>query len=306
MMLKMRRILYSEIVISIRVWMYNFIENMTGGYFLKKHFKKTNGYSLDLKNPKTFQEKVCWKMVYDRNPLLPLIADKYLLYYYVSHKIGDEKAKKILVRNYNYITSIEELDEIELPNSFIIKSNQGSFRYYVCNDKKDLDFKELKIKVYKWLNSYQDLLMPYWDSKSINKVVIVQKLLGDTDDLPIVEFKLYMLHGRCRLVHFISDRFGDKKNHFLNPNFEKLSSSNKGIDGYASELLDKHKDSMHNLSHKFSEDFDFIRVDFMIHGDNLYLGELTSYPGSIFKNRIPDEFNQKMGEDWILNKNYWK
>jgi len=294
------------VVKTIRVWAYNLVEKYTGGIYLNRFFKKKNGYTLDLDNPKDFQQKVCWKMVNDRNPLLPIVADKYLVYYYVASKIGSERASKLLVENYNIITKVEDLDKIELPSSFIIKSNQGSGRNFICHDKTEVDIRKLKKRVHRWLNSYQDLLGPQWAYKRINKVVIVQKLLKGSDEFPIVEFKLYMLHGRCYLVHLISDRYGEEEKVFLDHAFELLQPSENVINDYTQSLIDKHKENMLELSYKFSEDFDFIRVDFMIHESNLYLGELTNYPGSVFRNRIPGTANREMGKEWKLNRNYWK
>lgn len=300
-----RKVLSNAMVVSVRVWCYNLVEKYTDSFYLRKQFKKKNGYALDLKNPKTFREKVCWKMVNDRNPLLPIVSDKYLVYYYVASKIGIENANNLLVENYNYITTLEDLDKIEFPDSFILKSNQGSGRNFICRKGEDVDVELLKKYVHNWLNSYKDLLSPQWAYKRIKKVIIVQKLLEGSAASPIVEFKLYMLHGKCSLIHFISDRFGDREKYFLDQNFEILPSSNVKINVYVKSLIDKHKNNMYELAYDLSEDFDFIRVDFMIHDGILYLGELTNYPGSIFHKGIPDSVNQKMGEEWKLNSNYW-
>lgn len=297
---------YNIIVVTIRVWFYNLIEKYTGNFYLKRMFKRRNGYLLNLANPKDFQEKVCWKMVNDRNPLLPVVADKYLLYYYVASKVGSEKANKLLVKNYGYITEIEDLENFKLPNSFIIKSNQGSGRNFICRDKAGLDKRELKKNVTRWLYAYQDMLGPQWAYKSIQKVVLVQELLKGSGEFPIVEFKLYMLHGRCYMVHTISDRFGEVEKVFLDKGFNLLQSTDGIINAYTKTLIANHKENMLDLACKFSEDFDFIRVDFMIHDNTLYLGELTNYPGSVFGNKIPDCANRKMGEDWKLNRDYWK
>lgn len=300
-----RRVLYNKFIVSLRVSVYNYIEKNTGGFYLRRLFNKKNGYPLNLRNPKTFQEKVCWKMVNDRNPLLQIVADKYLLYLYVSEKLGRKTADEILVNNYNYITKVDQLDDIELPKSFIIKSNQGSFRYHVCKDKEKLNMRELKRKVFRWLNSFQDLLGPQWAYKSNNKVVIVQELLEGGDDTPITEFKLYMLNGKCRLVHYISDRFGEKSDCFLDHEFNQYNKSKGAIDSVGKTILSNHKLKMVELAEKLSDDFDFIRVDFMIHNNHLYLGELTNYPGSIFGNKIPEKANREMGDMWELNRRYW-
>ncbi len=267
---------------------------------------RKNGYPLDLDNPETFQEKICWKMVNDRNPLLRIVADKYLLYFYVASKIGSKKADRLLIENFHLVTKAEDLENIHLPNSFILKSNQGSGRNIICRDPEDVDLDALKKTVRRWLNSYKDLLTPQWAYKGIKKVVLVQKLLEGTDANPVVEFKLYMVHGRCRLVHFISDRFGDQVKFFMDEQFNLPDEANGEMNGFTKDTIAKHKDNLIKLSGTLSEDFDFIRVDFLIHDGTIYLGELTNYPGSVFRNRIPKEYNLTMGKEWVLDKDYWK
>ena len=44
---------------------------------LKALFRLKQGYALNLKDPKTFSEKVQWIKLHDRNPLMPRCADKY-------------------------------------------------------------------------------------------------------------------------------------------------------------------------------------------------------------------------------------
>jgi len=267
---------------------------------------RKNGYPLDLDNPETFQEKVCWKMVNDRNPLLRIVADKYLLYYYVASKIGRKKADQLLIENYYCITEAEELDSIRLPKSFILKSNQGSGRNIICRDVEAADLDTLKKHVRRWLNSYEERLTPQWAYKGIKKVVLVQKLLEGTDDNPVVEFKLYMLHGRLRLVHFISDRVGDEEKFFMDEQFSLLDETYVEMNSFTQNVIANHKDNLIKLSNTLSEGFDFIRVDFLVHDGTVYLGELTNYPGSIFRNRIPKEYNITMGKEWVLDKDYWK
>jgi len=45
---------------------------------------------LDLNNVKTFNEKIQWLKINDRNPLYTNMFDKYLVKQYVSDLIGDE------------------------------------------------------------------------------------------------------------------------------------------------------------------------------------------------------------------------
>ena len=64
-------------------------------YWLEYYFLKHFTSRLDLKNPKTFNEKIQWMKLNDRNPLYTKLADKYLVRDYVKEKIGLEYLNKL-------------------------------------------------------------------------------------------------------------------------------------------------------------------------------------------------------------------
>ena len=46
------------------------------------------GKKLDIKNPKTFNEKLQWLKIFDRNPDYIKMVDKYKVREYISEKLG--------------------------------------------------------------------------------------------------------------------------------------------------------------------------------------------------------------------------
>ena len=67
----------------------NMLNWMSDEAFLKRKFKLRMGYELDLDNPKTFNEKLQWLKLYDRNPLYTKLVDKYEVRKYIAEKIGE-------------------------------------------------------------------------------------------------------------------------------------------------------------------------------------------------------------------------
>ena len=45
----------------------------------------------DLAHPRSFSEKICWRKIYDRDPLLPRVVDKYLARKYVIETLGERR-----------------------------------------------------------------------------------------------------------------------------------------------------------------------------------------------------------------------
>lgn len=65
-----------------------FLNWMSDEAYLKCAFRLRMGYKLDLKNPKTFCEKLQWLKLYDHQPEYHKMVDKYEAKKYVSEKIG--------------------------------------------------------------------------------------------------------------------------------------------------------------------------------------------------------------------------
>src|SRR6185503_18186546 len=67
--------------------------------FLLKKFARLHGKQLNLTNPKTFTEKLFWRMIsWNRglNPIFTQLADKYTARAYAGKKVGEQHLVKLL------------------------------------------------------------------------------------------------------------------------------------------------------------------------------------------------------------------
>ena len=58
--------------------------------YLYLWYKKVTGEKLNLSNPQTFNEKIQWLKLYDRNPLYTKLVDKYEVRKYIKQKLGEQ------------------------------------------------------------------------------------------------------------------------------------------------------------------------------------------------------------------------
>ncbi|MEX1057315.1 MAG: ATP-grasp fold amidoligase family protein, partial [Natronospirillum sp.] len=106
----------------------------------RKRFLTAQGYPLNLHAPVSFNEKICWKKIYDRSPVLPVIADKYRVRDYIRGVLGDAEADQVLIPLLAVVDNPEALDFAALPNQFVIKSNHGSGHNLIVSDKSKVDY----------------------------------------------------------------------------------------------------------------------------------------------------------------------
>ena len=58
--------------------------------YIKLQFRLAMGYWPDLKNPKTYNEKLQWLKLHDRDPLYTTLVDKYAVRKYIEDTLGEE------------------------------------------------------------------------------------------------------------------------------------------------------------------------------------------------------------------------
>jgi len=287
---------------NVKTYLIYFFNILTNYSIEKARFYKLLGYKLDLKNPKTFNEKIIWKKIHDRNPLLPVTADKYEVRSYVKEALGEEKAKEILIPLLYVTNKPETIPFNELPIPFIIKPNHSSGKYIIIKDKK-YDKEEIIRTCRKWLKTPYGLEKLEWAYQPIKRKIIIEKLLLDEDSIP-KDYKFFIIHGICRAILVISSRNSSNQSKvavFYDREWNRLILPNRkhaGID------LDKPPtfQKMLFLAEKLGKAFDFVRVDLYTIGDKIYFGELTHYPMSGFI-KISLEQDIEMGKYWKLKTN---
>ena len=90
--------------------------------YLKTAFFLKFGKKLDLKNPKSFSEKLQWLKLHQREDIYPMLVDKYRVKDYISKEIGE----KYVIKTYGAWKTFDDIDFSELPEKFVLKCNHDS------------------------------------------------------------------------------------------------------------------------------------------------------------------------------------
>lgn len=100
---------------------YNIIR-LTDKFYIKLKYKIQFNKKIDLDNPKTFNEKLQWLKLYDRNPEHTKMVDKYEAKRYVADVIGEE----YIIPTLGVWDRFEDIDFDKLPNEFVLKCTHDS------------------------------------------------------------------------------------------------------------------------------------------------------------------------------------
>ena len=292
------------------------IKNVTAysGFFLNKalnyrvmknRFHRNYGYPLNLKNPKTINEKIFWKKIHDRNPLLPLTADKYLVREYVKKTLGEETAQEILIPLLFVTDNPKTIPFEKLSLPFIIKPNHASGKYIIVRDK-NYNKREIIKTCWSWLKTPYGLEKLEWAYQSIKRKIVIEKLLLDEHGEIPIDFKFSMFHGSCKLIKVFFNRMTMRLTSSFDSNWTYLPE--KRTDRPPGPIIKKPKnfEIMLKYAEKLSCPFDYVRVDLYNINGKIYFGELTHYPKS--GNLRADSISNilELGKYWNIKPNYWK
>ncbi len=282
---------------------HKFKEKLPDALILKYRYKKNMGKPLNLRRPRTLNEKINWLKLYDRTPLHTRCADKYSVRKYIIEKIGES----YLVPLYFQTKNPEQILPENIKNfPCIIKTNHDSGGGTIVRGKEDIDWSNVQIKIKKRLTKNYYTNSREWQYKNIEPRIIVEKLLQDRQGNIPFDYKLHCFNGSVRMIQVDLGR--GTENHFrnwYNPQWEREPykwSSPKGLGKFTDPSDDEvPKPStlkeMIRLSKILSAPFDYVRVDWYDVDGKLYFGELTFHHDGGCQPIIPEQWDFNLGEE---------
>ncbi|GGX64662.1 ATP-grasp fold amidoligase family protein [Saccharospirillum salsuginis] len=273
------------------------LDKFTGYSLEKRRFQRAHGYPLNLDNPTSFNEKICWKKIHDRNPLLKELADKYRMREYVKSILGEEAGEELLIPMLHVTDRPESIPFDELPTSFVIKSNHGSGNNWLVPDKAKLDRAAVIRECRRWMAMAYGWRAHERAYRGTERKILIEPMLTDEQGHVPADYKLNLIHGKCQFIQVDQDRQTQITRTIYDPDWNRLPFSWKRPPG-DDVPRPRRLDEMVALAEQLAGDLDYVRVDFYHTPEKLYLGELTNYPARGRGAIRPAEFDFKLGKAW--------
>ena len=265
--------------------------------YLKMMFKLRLGYSLNLDNPMTFNEKLNWLKIHYHNPIMPIMADKYRVKKYVSDLIGQE----FVVPNYGVWNSFDEIDFEKLPDQFVLKTTNDSLGTIVCKNKSFFDKKKAKKHIELGLKRNYFYNWREWGYKDVERRVIADKYLNDGTGAQLRDYKFWCCNGEPKYMYITIKGDGVYEN-FYDMDFNPVDI-NHGFPRHKPEFEKPTSfELMKDLAKKLAGELPFVRVDFFNVNGHVYFGEFTFYDWAGLQSFISYEQDLKLGKLLNLDK----
>lgn len=284
----------SRILISLDVRGVRFLSDEM---YLKLLYKIVTGKRLNIKEPRTFNEKLQWLKLNDRKEIYTDMVDKYEAKKVVEDRIG----KEYVVETYGVYDCFEEIDFDSLPEKFVLKCTHDCGGLVICRDKSKLDKDEARKKINKCLKKNYYFSSREWPYKNVKPRIIAEKYLenmSEDSELGIVDYKWFCFGGEPKFLYVSQglEEHSTARISFYDMEFNKMPFSRSDYKGFEEKPFKPTRfDEMKEIARKLAKDIPFVRIDLYEINGNIYFSEITFYPCSGMIPFTPAEWDYELG-----------
>ena len=269
--------------------------------YLTKRFINKLGYIPNFDQPKSFNEKVTARMIFERNSLHTALADKLAVRELISEKIGHQH----LVPNIGIYKKFNEINFNKLPEKFVLKCNHDSGSTMICKNKQLFDLKKAELKINSHLRENNYFKKREWHYKNISPLILVEQYVelffDSTNNFTITTSRVHCFEGQPTYleVDVQDDKGIDYSNIYdtswvLQPFTVDLKKNTPAILATPKKLQE-----MIKLSEKLCFKQGYSRIDFLFTQDDVYFSEITLTPNAGRMLITPSEWDYKLGALWL-------
>lgn len=258
-------------------------------------FIRRHGRPARLRHPKTWTEKVNWRILNDRSPWIAESCDKLALKAAVQGRSENVRIPPVLWHG----RDLSELVDVDLPEYWVLKPNHAAglvcFGKGVVNEE---GVSNLEVVTAGWLSFDKYRRDGEWGYRWPERTFLVEPMIGGGPHPPN-DFKGYVFGGRLAFWHLDIDRGRGQTRAFLDRDGKQFEAWMRYPPAGPVEAPDR-LDRMNEAAEQIAGDLDFARVDLYLADEEIWFGELTAYPGSGLEAPGPAGMDERWGELWEM------
>lgn len=263
-------------------------------YFLR--FKKL----INLTRPTTYNEKLNYLKLTDRNPDYVPYVDKLMAKEKAKELLGEDYVAKV-IKTYH---QVEDIDLRDLPESFVLKTTHDSSGVVICKDKARFSWREQQRKLDRSLRQNFYYMGREWPYKHIEPRIFAEEYLEDQSTKELRDYKFFCFDGEPRLMFIASGRANNKTTFdFYDMNFQHLPIRQHYPNHGPVEKPEKWEE-MIEVAKICSKGLKHVRIDLYQVNGEIYFGEWTFYHFSGFMPFEPQEWDDIIGAHLDLGPDF--
>ena len=248
-----------------------------------------------LNDPRTFTEKINWRIIHDRRPELAWTCDKLAMKDYA---VGLHSDTGLEVPE--TLWSGEDLGAL-LGRSFdrpwVLKPNHrsGLIRFGRASEAVGAD---LVKSTRTWMRDDQSVLLGEWAYSQARKLYVIEEDIAAGE--PLDDYKFLVFDGKVAVIQVDRGRFtSGHARTFYTADWQRAPVADIMPVGEQSPPPEN-LEAMVHAAEVLGRPYDFMRVDLYSSRGTIWLGELTPYPAGGTIQYNPRAFDRYLGDRWTL------
>lgn len=249
-------------------------------FILSLRYRKALGRGLEKKNPQSFYDKIFWLSCNSDTQIWSQLADKYGVRDFINEKIGEEYLPKL----YGVYDSAKDVDFSKLPNSFVIKTNNGCASNFLVRDKANTDLEKIRKELAYWLKFPYGELTGQRHYSRIKPRIIAEEFMYQEKNpgAALIDYKFYCFNGKPMYCNVISERIFNThrfKKHMYDMDWKPLPEMFTSTEDLQEVEKPVTFEEMKRIVEILAQGFSFVRVDLYEINGKIKFGEMTFMPG---------------------------
>ena len=244
---------------------------------------------------RTHSERIHRAKVFQRDPRLPLLADKIEAKAFIADRVGQRYVVPTLYAG----DVLPPRAERTWPRPFFVKASHGSNWLVRVPAEGRPRWSRVERQVEYWLTTTYGENGGEWHYGRMPRRILVEPHLGDPERWPD-DYKLWVFHGRVHFVHWLTGRrtpeYGGR---YLDRDWHPAAFRSLKYPTYPFvPPRPRSWDTMLRVAERIGRDFTFVRVDMYEVEGHPYVGELTFTPTAGYHRLDPPETDLMLGRLW--------
>lgn len=248
--------------------------------------------------PRSFNEKLLWRKMFDRDPRFGPMTDKL-----AARDIAQAAVPQFATPQVLWVGNTpDDLPADLLARPCVIKTNRGSGWNLFNRTPNQLSKADVVDYFKPKMRFVYGHRIGEWSYAMVKQKFYVEEFFVDPGGRVPDDFNIHTFGGRVLTITLIHDRFGNKTHVSLNPD---LSRTDTVWEDYSSDYEPQFKPVHHELveiAERLAAGIDYVRVDLFCHNDRIYFREFTFFPGSGLSVRNVGETELTRNAWWDLSR----
>lgn len=246
--------------------------------------------------PRTFNEKIAWRKLFDRDARFPQLADKVKAKENMAQKFGID----FVIPNLCVCETPEQFPFDELKPPYVIKlSHSSSDNIFIKDDNFNRD--KIIRQLRKQLNYDHGRSTREWAYSKIDRKILVEPFIQENLGQSPMDYKFHVFNGNVGFVELAIARFSDSRCDIYSPQWEVIPVVYGDPNSDKAHPKPENYDQMLRYAEEIGRDFSYCRVDLYNVKGKILFGEVTFYPGAGNAPFSPSSWDKFFGDMWKIS-----